>query len=182
MPQAGRPWLRAEGEGMMRHCLGPLVAAVLGACLLSPGRVADGQDPPGLTLSEDEQQVLDLTNQARQKEKLPPLRPNAQLFAAARGHSVNMARQGKMEHVLDGKKPGDRVKEAGYRYSWVGENMASTDGAPVAEIFKGWMESKAHREHILSDRFDDIGIGIARNDKGDVYYTQVFASPKKKEP
>jgi uncharacterized protein YkwD len=159
-------------------------AAVLVACLLQAGRGADPQGPSSpegakLKLSEDEQRVLDLTNQAREKEKLPPLRANALLFAAARGHSANMARQGKMEHVLDGKNPGDRVRAAGYRYSWVGENIASTDGAAVEEVFKGWMESKGHREHILSDHFEEIGIGIARNDKGDVYYTQVFASPKK---
>jgi uncharacterized protein YkwD len=161
-------------------------AAVLGACLLQAGRADDPRGPSSsegakVKLSEDEQRVLDLTNQAREKEKLPPLRPNVLLFAAARGHSANMARQGKMEHVLDGKNPGDRVKAAGYRYSWVGENIASTDGAPVAEVFKGWMESKAHRENILGEHFDEIGIGIARNDKGDVYYTQVFASPKKPE-
>ena len=163
---------------MMRSGRWLIAVAFLGAGLVC----ADETKCDGTKLSDDEQRILELTNEARAKEKLPPLRPNALLMAAARAHSANMARQGKMEHVLDGKKPGDRVKEAGYRYSWVGENMASTDGAPVAEIFKGWMESKAHREHILSDRFDDIGIGIARNDKGDVYYTQVFASPKKKEP
>ena len=159
----------------------PLIAAmVLGACLFPLGQGADAQDPPGLKLSEDEQQVLDLTNQAREKEKLPPLRPNALLFTAARGHAANMARQGKMEHVLDGKTPGDRVKAAGYRYTWVGENIAMTDGDTTAAVFQGWMESKSHREHILSDHFDEIGIGVARNDKGEIYYAQVFASPKKR--
>jgi len=171
---------------MLRELRPFAVAAVLGACLLQVGRGADPQGPSSsegakLKLSEDEQRVLDLTNQAREKEKLPPLRPNALLFAAARGHSANMARQGKMDHVLDGKNPGDRVKAAGYRYSWVGENIASTDGAAVAEVFKEWMESKSHREHVLGDHFEETGIGIARNDKGDVYYTQVFASPKKSQ-
>ena len=168
---------------MPRHLRPLFVVAVFVVAWMSPaGRGADPQQPSGLKLSAEEQQVLDLTNEARAKEKLPPLRPNPLLFAVARGHSANMARQDVMEHVLDGKKPGDRVKEAGYRYSWVGENIAMTDGDTPAGVFKGWMESKAHREHILSDHFDEIGLGIARNDKGNIYYTQVFASPKKKAP
>lgn len=161
-----------------------VAAVVLAGCVLPAGRARDPQEPANadaanLKLSDEEQQVLDLTNQARVREKLPPLRPNALLCAVARAHSANMARQGKMEHVLDGKKPGERVKEAGYRYSWVGENIAMTDGDTTAAVFKGWMESKGHREHILSDHYEEIGLGIARNDKGEVYYTQVFASPKK---
>jgi uncharacterized protein YkwD len=171
----------------MLRLLRPFVAAVvLAGCVLPSGRGKDPQEPATadadkLKMTDEEQQVLDLTNQARAKEKLPPLRPNALLMAAARAHSANMARQGKMEHVLDGKKPGDRVKEAGYRYSWVGENIAMTDGDTTTAVFKGWMESKGHREHILSDHFEEIGLGIARNDKdkGEIYYTQVFASPRK---
>jgi uncharacterized protein YkwD len=91
-----------------------------------------------------------------------------------------MAKQGKMEHVLDGKKPGERVKAAGYNYSSMGENLAETDGDTPSEIFKRWMASPAHKEHILDAGFQEIGIGIARNDKGEIYYTQVFATLKKK--
>jgi uncharacterized protein YkwD len=166
---------------MLRH-LRPLVVAALVAWVAPACRGADPQPPAGLKLSAEEQQVLDLTNQAREKEKLPPLRPNPLLFAAARGHSANMARQDVMDHVLDGKKPSDRVKDAGYRYTWMGENIAMTDGDTTAGVFKGWMQSKGHREHILSDHFDEIGIGIARNDKGNIYYTQVFGSAKKSAP
>ena len=39
---------------------------------------------------------------------------------------------------------------------------------------KGWMNSKVHRENILDPAFTEIGIGVARNDKGEVYYTQDF--------
>jgi uncharacterized protein YkwD len=166
---------------MMPRHLRPLVVAAV-VVWVAACRAADPPAPPDLKVSAEEQQVLDLTNQAREKEKLPPLRTNPVLFVVARGHSANMARQDVMEHVLDGKKPSDRVKDAGYRYTWMGENIAKTDGDTTANVFKGWMESKGHREHILSDHFDEIGIGIARNDKGNIYYTQVFASPKKSAP
>ena len=45
---------------------------------------------------------------------------------------------------------------------------------------KLWMDSPEHKANILRDKFTEIGIGIARNAKGEVYYTQVFAAPKKK--
>lgn len=153
-------------------------AVVLGACVLAPGRTADAPDTAPVKLSEDEQKILDLTNQARAGEKLAPLKLNARLTEAARAHSANMARLGKMEHVLDGKTPGARIKATGYRYRVAGENIAMTDGDPPAVIFQGWMESKSHRANVLNAEFTEIGIGVARNDKGEVYYTQDFGKPK----
>jgi uncharacterized protein YkwD len=89
-----------------------------------------------------------------------------------------MARQEKMEHNLDGQTPGARIKAAGYRFRAAGENIAMTDGDPPSVIFEMWMKSKHHRENILNAEFTEIGIGIARNDKGEIYYTQDFGKPK----
>jgi uncharacterized protein YkwD len=167
----------------MFRSLHPFWAAILLAgCVLASGRGADPQEPAKVKLSEDEQKILELTNQAREQEKLPPVKLNALLFEAARGHSANMARKGEMKHELDRKRVPDRVNATGYRWAEVGENIAETDGDPAAVIFKGWMDSKGHRANILNPVFTEIGIGIVRNDKGETYYTQVFAKPKKKAP
>ena len=85
-----------------------------------------------------------------------------------------------MEHELDGKNPSQRIKEAGYAASWGGENIAESNGDTPESIVKLWMESPEHKANILRDKFTEIGVGIARNAKGEVYYTQVFAAPKKK--
>src|SRR5436309_7032417 len=82
-------------------------------------------------LTKDEKKLLELTNKEREKKKLPALKPNALLFKAARAHSANMARQEKMEHVLDGKTPGQRAKAAGYRYDWIAENIAAGEDWPL---------------------------------------------------
>src|SRR5947208_16899048 len=65
-------------------------------------------------LTKDEQKLLELTNKERAKKKLSALKPNPQLFKAARAHSANMARQEKMEQVLDAKSPGQPARSAGY--------------------------------------------------------------------
>jgi uncharacterized protein YkwD len=158
-----------------------LLAAVvvLGLCLAA-GRADDPKDEPKLKLSDDEQKILDLTNEARAEKKLPPLKPDEKLFEAARAHSANQAKQGKMEHVLDGKNPADRVKATGYKFSWVGENVAWSTGEPIKKIFQMWMDSEHHRDNILKPEYEEIGIGIASNDKGETYYTQVFGTKTKR--
>ena len=158
---ASRPWL--------------LAAVVLGAGL------ACAADPKTdeVKLSKEEERILELTNEARAKEKLPALKVNATLLKVARAHSANMARQQKMEHVLDDRTPAQRVDKAGYDYRSVGENLAFGEkGAKIDAIMKGWMDSKVHRDNILAAKFDEIGIGLATDDKGDTYYTQVFGKQR----
>jgi uncharacterized protein YkwD len=152
------------------------VAPILGLLLLSSLAAGRGEKP----LTKDEQQFLELTNKERAKEKLPPLKINPVLTKVARAHSANMARQGKMEHNLDGKRPAQRVKESGYEYATVSENIARGEETP-AEMMKLLMESPVHRKNILGPRFTEIGIGQFRAKDGRVYTTQVFAKPLEKE-
>jgi uncharacterized protein YkwD len=150
------------------------------SCVALPLAAADPKDSKKVELSEVEQAILDLTNKERAQEKLPALKPNQVLCEVARAHSANMAKQGEMKHELDGKNPADRVKAAGYIYAYMAENIAVSDGEKAEGIVKAWMDSKVHKEHIMNEKYTEIGIGIAKNDKGETYYTQVFGTPKKK--
>jgi uncharacterized protein YkwD len=131
-------------------------------------------------VKEATQTVLELTNQARAREKLPPLKLNALLSKAATAHSANMGRKGELSHKLDGKWPRDRVKAAGYDYASVGENIAVTEIDPPEKIVQKWLESPTHCENIMNDEFRELGVGIVRNDKGEIYYTQVFGTARPK--
>ena len=110
---------------------------------------------------------------------LPALKLNPALSKIARAHSENMARQGKMEHILDKKGLEDRLREGGYKYAKGGENIAAGEGVSLAMIMQAWMDSKGHRANILMPEATEIGLGIARDKTGKVYYTQVFAKPRK---
>ncbi len=159
-----------------------LVLAVFAACVLAFRSIAaeEKKTPPKLDLTADEKAILELTNQARVTEKLPPLTPNAALFQAARSHSDNMAKQDKLEHLLDGKRVGDRVTAAGYDYDEVAENVAVTDEGTAKDIVDGWLKSEGHRKNLLNPAVTEIGLGVAKSAKGDKYFTQVFAAPHKK--
>ena len=64
--------------------------------------VADPSRPAELTLSVDETAILEAANAERAKAGLVALKPNPLLFAAARSHAANMAKQDKLAHDLDG--------------------------------------------------------------------------------
>jgi uncharacterized protein YkwD len=138
------------------------------------GSTAD--DKEKFTLSKEEQEVLDLTNKERKDACLPPLKPDAKLFKAARSHSSNMAKQDKLDHKLDDKDPSDRLKDVGYAFANWAENCAMGQRT-AAEVVEAWMKSTdGHKENLLS-KHTEIGIGIARNADGIKYWTQVFATP-----
>jgi len=153
--------------------------------LASPVVLAEeAKKSPKFEMTKDEQTLLKLLNEERTKAHLPVLKPHPLLFKAARTHAKNMAKQRKMEHVLDGKKPAQRVEAAGYNWGKVSENIAmAEDGEPpLTAIVKDWMESKTHRENLLDKKVSETGLGIARNDKGEIYYAQVFARPRGIKP
>jgi len=153
---------------------------VAGALLALGSMDLNAADEPKLEMSKDEKALLELTNKERAKEKLPPLEPNIKLFQAARGHSANMAAKGEMNHILDKKDPSDRVDATGYQWMAVGENVAATDKDTLEGVMKKWMASDQHRANILGKDFRDIGVGLAKDAKGDTYFTLVFATPLKK--
>jgi uncharacterized protein YkwD len=126
--------------------------------------------------SQEERVLLELINKEREKEGLKPLRFNKKLFLAARGHSLNMAKQGKMSHELNDKSPGDRLREIGYRSAGWGENIAA--GLSPVQAIAAWMDSEGHRGNILNPNFREIGIGIAVNERGMRFFTQVFGVPR----
>ena len=129
-----------------------------------------------LKLTADEQAVIDRTNDERLTFALKPLKANPQLMEAARKHAENMAKQDKLEHVLDEKTPSDRTKAAGYKSGFVGENIAWNQ-KDAKEVLAGWMDSEGHRDNILKKEYTEIGVAVAKNAKGEPYWVQVFGKP-----
>ncbi len=157
----------------MRALMGGVFWLPLLLLLLGAARFAGGEP---FRLTDEEQLLIDLTNQERAKEELRPLKAHPLLMQAAREHAANMARQQKMDHVLDGKEPRDRVRQVGYRFRYLGENVAS--GYRTLEgVVRGWMGSEGHRANILRSEFTEIGVGVVRDSQGKPYYTQVLATP-----
>ncbi|MGL4551918.1 MAG: CAP domain-containing protein [Gemmataceae bacterium] len=144
------------------------------------------QDRPAFKLGDVEQKLFDAANESRAKETIDKLRVERTLCAIARKHAENMARQEKMDHVLDGKGVAKRTIEGGYDYRAVGENLAKASGPDPdsppptpAEIHDQWMKSDGHRANLMNPKFKQIGLAVVKSEKGTYYYCQVFATPLK---
>ena len=158
------------------------ICSTLVLCCVMTATWAPAQDSSASKSGQptaNERTVFELTNRERKNAKLPALKLNMLLCKVARQHSQNMARQGKMEHILDGKKPSDRGRAAGYKFMRIGENIAMGEPeVPLPDLMKAWMDSKGHRANILHTEYTEIGIGIAADKDGQLFYTQLFARPK----
>ena len=138
--------------------------------------VADAPKKAAFKLSADEKELLDLTNAERKEACLGELKANPKLFAAARKHCANMAKQDKLDHTLDDKTLGDRVKAEGYKFNRIGENIAWNHTTPKDAV-EGWMKSPGHKANILESGYTEAGLAVAKNAKGERYWIQVFGAP-----
>jgi uncharacterized protein YkwD len=129
-------------------------------------------------------QVLQLTNAERAKAGLNPLQFNAQLNNAAQSHSQDMALGDYFSHTgSNGSLVSDRALGAGYKYSYVGENIAAGQVTPQ-EVVEAWMNSPGHKANIMNPYFQEIGIGYyyldmysdTGNNNFNHYWTQNFGS------
>jgi uncharacterized protein YkwD len=124
--------------------------------------------------------LVQLTNAERTNAGLAALRASSRLMEAAQLHADQMARLGRLEHVLSGARyprPEDRLAAAGYQWSSYAENIAMGQSSATA-VMDSWMHSSGHRANILSASVTEIGIGFARDSAGRPYYVQVFGRPR----
>lgn len=136
----------------------------------SPKPPTPAPAPPGIA-----GQVVALVNSERAAAGCGPLKEDAQLRAAAQGHSDDMAKRDYFSHTSpDGTDAGQRTTAAGYRWSTYGENIAK--GQQTAQsVMEAWMKSPGHRANILNCSFKDIGVGIHQG-AGGPWWTQNFGA------
>jgi hypothetical protein len=121
----------------------------------------------------------------------PPLAWNADLAAAAQGHSQDMANTQVQSHTgSDGSSPQQRIQQAGYTgANSTGENAyaysTSVDEAMQAFLLDWGVADQGHRRNLLQpnvnsdNAYKDVGIGIVNtsNSKfGPMVITQDFGS------
>jgi uncharacterized protein YkwD len=104
--------------------------------------------------------VVAAMNEERAKLGLRPLREDQRLDAAAEDRMRDMEEQSYWAHEApDGRSPFVWLRLRRYFFRMAGENLAT--GFESTELLVGgWMESKGHRENILSADYDDCGIAI----------------------
>jgi hypothetical protein len=123
----------------------------------------------GISLAQSalELEVLRRTNQVRTEHGLRPLRWDPLAYKAALGHAKDMLKHNFFAHQNQGGLGAlERMQAAGLMELITGENLASFEGFPSAEIpgrsLSGWMNSPGHRANLLRPEFTHLGVALVR--------------------
>ncbi len=121
-----------------------------------------------------QKKVVELVNAERAKAGLNALKMNTELSKVATLKSQDMAKNNYFDHNSPTYgSPFDMMKKFGISYRTAGENIAMGQTTPE-QVMNGWMNSSGHRANILKASFTEIGVGIAKNSNGRLYWTQQF--------
>lgn len=106
------------------------------------------------------QTLLDDANSERAKAGVAPLKIDERLGAAATSKARHMFNQQYWAHTApDGTTPWDWLREASYRYSYAGENLAKGFRTSSA-LTAAWMNSPEHRDNMLNPNYEDVGFAV----------------------
>jgi hypothetical protein len=124
--------------------------------------------------------VIELTNQERLSQGLAPLSHNPTLSQAAQMKAGDMFAFNYWSHNSpSGRDPWSFFKEAGYRYSYAGENLAR-DFMNSEAVVQAWMNSPTHKENIVNGKYQEIGLAVVNGTLDGVETTlvvQLFGTP-----
>jgi len=130
-----------------------------------------------------EAQLLELINQARSEQGLPPLTVDERLTKAARKHTELMVQHLQLSHQFEGEPPLQiRFGNENLPSDRQSENVA-LNNRNIASVHEGLMQSPPHRRSILDPGFNVVGVGVFRSGE-DIYVTEDFARklPEYSEP
>ena len=159
------------------------IAAILAGFLLS--RLVFGETRAAVpSLSE---RVLEAVNVFRLDAQEKALLRDRKLDRAAERHARAMAAEDFFSHTgADGSIIGQRVRDAGYNWRLVAENIAAGMSDPKA-VVESWVESPGHRRNMLLPGLLHAGIAHVRRepDPGRLsfrdYWVLVLAAPARRD-
>jgi hypothetical protein len=128
--------------------------------------------------------LVDLANGDRASNDRAILKMNPVLVTVAQAKANDMAAKGYFAHTSpEGVDPWHWFKEAGYSFTYAGENLA-IDFVDSADVERAWMDSPTHRENILNSHYTEIGIATAEGvyeGHPTVFVVQEFGAPSTSE-
>lgn len=122
-----------------------------------------------------EQRVVELVNDERHNQNLPPLKRNRDLDYAARYHARDMAEDNYFAHDSNEANCSWSTRISKFYTGWnsLAENIAAGYSTPES-VFNGWMNSEGHRANILSTSNREIGVGYWAGGYYRHYWVQDF--------
>jgi len=124
-------------------------------------------------LSGEEQQMVDLINQARRENSLPVLKVDLEVARVAEIKAQDMVDNNYFAHNSPTYgSPFDMLRNFGVKFLASGENLAGT--RDVQRAHTNLMNSSGHRKNILHPEFTHVGIGVKPSPRYGKIYVQMF--------
>lgn len=136
--------------------------------------VLEEEQAPGETVLAHDRPatVFAMLNAARTGERSAALTRSSSLDALAEAHARILAERGRIAHDAGDGDPAARVSAAGLSANEVGENVAQAGS--IEACHRALWRSPSHRENLLSPRFREVGVGVARGKDGATFVVQLF--------
>jgi uncharacterized protein YkwD len=126
--------------------------------------------------------LVNLTNQNRAKANISELKINPLLEKAAQMKANDMASKGYFAHnTPDGKTPWYWFEQAGYKYTYAGENLA-VNFENSEDVETAWVNSPGHFLNIMNPKYTEIGIATSTGmykGRQAIFVVQLFGTPFK---
>jgi uncharacterized protein YkwD len=123
-------------------------------------------------LDEFAEEVFRLTNIEREKAGFATFGKNDALSKTAVVRAIEIITQ--FSHTRpNGEDPFTAFRENGVKYILAGENIAFGQHTPQI-VVDAWMNSPGHKANIMNPDFGRLGVGVAIDDKGALYWAQSF--------
>lgn len=127
--------------------------------LLKKSENNENTDGTQSTLPNTAETVLELINNARKAQGINPLQIDDLLNSTAQAKANDMVKNNYFSHESPTYgSPFEMMQNAGIRYRTAGENIAGNPS--VEDAVKSWLESDSHKQNLLSNAYNYIGIGI----------------------
>lgn len=109
-------------------------------------------------------ELLAATNVQREQADLQPLKLDTRLSDAAYMKAQDMFAQQYWAHDSPtGVKPWKWLADAGYNYSYAGENLARNFDSSNT-VVGAWMASPSHRENIMKSQYREVGFATVEGE------------------
>jgi hypothetical protein len=126
--------------------------------------------------AHDEQQFVQLINQARANVGLPALVVDSQLTTGARSWSTTMAQNDQLAHSPN--------MADGLTASWtvLGENVGVSGSHDIQQLFQAFLDSPSHYQNVVDPRFQYLGVGVVHSANGKLWTTHRFMAASSPPP
>jgi len=107
--------------------------------------------------------IIIWTNIFRKDFGLKPLKESEILDQSAKLKLEDMFNNQYFAHISpEGIELKDLMKDVNYEFIVIGENLAMGNFENDKELVSAWMESEGHRENILNEKFQEIGVAVKK--------------------